>query len=795
MRYATWGMKAKVLSLIIVPTLILLLMFTLFIGRDMENLQLEFEERGYLIANQVAIASEYGVITENMDTLNDAVRSVSEISDVKGVVILSPEQDAYIEEGYVQFIKEVPGEFHKSYICHHDDAFSIFCAPILYTPFEVDDFGEELSELGHKVFIGSIQLSISSKSLGQKKTELLTYAVAFILFAIISTLLMARRIETQIIEPILELTGVVHGIGSGDLEHRAMLKSSGEIRLLQDGVNLMATELSSYHTDMELKILSATEGLRAALREIEKKSNELEIAWNQAEEASQAKTLFLAAISHEIRTPLSGMLGMLNLIEQSELNPLQLEQIRNIEQSSKALKSLIDDILDFSRIEAGKLNIVNKPFSIASLVEEVVTMLAPSAQMKGLEFVVDIEHSLPEMVLGDSLRVRQVLINILSNAFKFTEAGQVVFRIHRSHTAVSSSMVTVCFEIEDSGIGIPPESQKDVFERFSQVDQGRERHYEGSGLGATTAKQLVELMGGDISLYSEVGVGSRFTINLCWPVHDVLSDVESSHQIFKGEQILVLDGHQEAGNVLKRYLQDFGASVSLLQDTTGLLDILTAQHYDRIVICDEFNSDAIRSELQGFLSQRLQEGTLVGTIISSPDHSEKILSAFNYDFVWIKPLTPLRLERFVEQNGKPVSIAKNVESSLQLTLLVAEDDEINAKVITFLLEKRGHKVTRVTNGDDALQELRSRHYDAVFMDVRMPNMSGIDATQAWRGDEKESEQHIPIIALTANDSERELCLAVGMDGFILKPINNEALDQLESMIPGLNRTNPEELSG
>lgn len=782
-------MKARVLSLILVPTLLVLMMFALFVERDMQNLQIGFEDHGYLIANQVAIASEYGAITENMDTLGEAVRSVIAIRDVEGVVILSPEQKAYVEQGYVRLVKEIPSEFHRPYICHREDSFLIFCAPILYTPFQVSDFEEDQSDLDNKIFIGSVQISISTAVLAEKRGESILYAALFIMLTIISTLFMARRIDGQIIKPILELTGVVNGISNGKLDQRALLKSSGEICLLQDGVNLMAKELNSYHTDMQLKVANTTEGLTRALSEIEKKNGELEIAWNRAEDASHAKSLFLAAISHEIRTPLSGMLGMLSLVEHSELMPVQRDQIRNIIQASTALKSLIDDILDFSRIEAGKLNIVNKPFSIKKLVSEVATMLAPSAQIKGFEFVVDIDNALPALVIGDSLRTRQVLINILSNAIKFTENGWVIFRITLAQPLVSRKMVSVCFEISDSGIGIPFERQQSVFECFSQVDQGRERQHEGSGLGATTARQLVELMGGTITLVSEEDVGSQFKINLAW----LLEEQTENHvepALFEGESILVVEDHEKAGAVLKRYLEDFGATVTLVHNLDELEDTLATSQFERIAISDRFDNEQTSSLLRGIGSPLAGTGRVqLGIIRSLADEEILHSSALQYDFRWIKPITPDSIVRSLHLDSYPNSEDKEYAVRSQLALLVAEDDEINAKVITFLLEKRGHRVTRVTNGEEAVKQLHAKRFDAVFMDVRMPGMSGVDATRQWRQHEQDGlssiDLRIPIVALTANDSERALCMEVGMDGFALKPINGEALDDLEPIIPGL----------
>lgn len=785
MKNAVWGLKARVLLLIIAPSLLVLMMLVMVIQRDIQKLQIDFENNGHMMANQVAVASEYGAITENIDTLRNAVRSVIKLKDVDGVAILSPEQKTYVVQGQIQLIAKTPNEFYKPYICHSSPMLSVFCAPIIYTPYEVSDFEDGLSDDSEQVFIGSVQISVSSQELIEDRNRSILYAIFVIILSLFSILLITRRIDGNVVAPILELKEMVNGIGRGKMDQRATKSSSGEIALLQDGVNKMAEELNSYHSEMESKVLNATIELRSALAVIGKKNEELETAWNKAEDASRSKSLFLAAMSHEIRTPLSGMMGMLSLVERSELSPLQKDQIHNIKQASMSLKALIDDVLDFSRIEAGKLNILNSTFSITKLINEIVDMLAPSAYIKGLDFVVDIDRAVPDRVIGDNLRVKQVLINILSNAIKFTETGWVIFRVCLSNPQPSNNRVSVCFDISDSGIGIPSERQINVFERFSQVEQGHERQYEGSGLGATTAKQLVELMGGTITLKSEEGIGSQFTINLAW--EQVEDDRHEDNFLpFQDEKILIVEAHRRSGEVVSRYLKELGARVNLICHFDELDGDLDESNFDRIIVSDEFDSDTKLAETMKNISASKGSNNMQFGIMSTlSDKNSKQLSSDKYDFRLIKPITPTRVIHMLSHTVDRVSPYKQTSGNSMLSLLVAEDDEINAKVITFLLEKRGHQVTRVTNGNDAISELQNGLFNAVFMDVRMPGMSGIDATKQWREQEQNNNSYIPIVALTANDSEQDICMQVGMDGFVLKPISSETLDRLDVLIPGI----------
>ncbi|MCW8887843.1 MAG: response regulator, partial [Gammaproteobacteria bacterium] len=338
----------------------------------------------------------------------------------------------------------------------------------------------------------------------------------------------------------------------------------------------------------------------------------------------------------------------------------------------------------------------------------------------------------------------------------------------------------------DTGIGIPEERQRAVFEHFSQVDQGRERRYEGSGLGAATAKQLIELMGGDISLVSQVGIGSHFTIHLNWPLQDNADSIELGEDLLRGESILIVDSHQQAGDLLKRYLEELGATALHVNGVNDLKEHVAGNHYSKIILTDEFNRASTHALLRELGVQKQgDDGTQIGTV-SSFSHDKEESSAENQiDFRWSKPLTPDRIIRLVSLPDKTDYEQIDSAKHKHLSLLIAEDDDINARVITFLIERRGHRVTRVTNGEDALCELNSGQFDAVFMDVRMPKMSGIEATTKWRLQEELTGKHIPIVALTANDSEQEICADVGMDGFILKPITDDALDQLDSMIPGI----------
>jgi CheY-like chemotaxis protein len=470
-------------------------------------------------------------------------------------------------------------------------------------------------------------------------------------------------------------------------------------------------------------------------------------------------------MSHEIRTPLSGMIGMLSLLEHEHDSVRQREHVQHLLESASALRMLIDEILDFSRIEAGKLTIMNQPFSPCGIIEDVAVMLAPSAHYKELEFILDIDPRIPHKVVGDPLRFRQVVINLLGNAIKFTTEGYVLLRAVYGDDE-QEGRASMLFEVIDTGIGIDKENQQQVFESFTQLDSGTTKRFSGSGLGTTVSRELVQLMGGEIGLESEPGEGSRFWFTLEWQVE---TSARAPQQVFAGHSVLLLEQQENSRNSIRDMLERLGAEVTTVTDENALWGCVEQNKFDDILLCED-SSGFGWQELAQLLRQREWGGSVpkLGHITYVNGNSSTSL----FDYRMSKPLTVGRLLS-CQQGPEDMQDSSALARLGPYTILLVEDNAINAKVIMHLLQSAGHRVVHVQAGGEALEAMRNGGIDAALMDVRMPGMDGLTATRLRREEEQSSGEHIPIIALTANDSkeDREACLAAGMDDFLVKPVN------------------------
>ncbi|KAA3607800.1 MAG: response regulator [Planctomycetota bacterium] len=514
-----------------------------------------------------------------------------------------------------------------------------------------------------------------------------------------------------------------------------------------------------------------------------------------AEAADQAKSHFLANMSHEIRTPMNGIIGMNSLLQETSLTEEQKELVGIVRSSSEALLNLINDILDFSKIEADRLELEDIDFDLVKVVGEVADTVAGAAFEKGVEFLLDLEQEEPIVVKGDPLRVKQVILNLASNAVKFTEEGEVVLKLES--LSLEEEEVQIRVSVRDTGIGIPTEKQGSVFERFSQADGTTTRKYGGTGLGLAISKKMVKLMGGEIGVESSLGQGSKFWFTARFSPGNrqaILKDRDQfDSQILTGKRFLIVDDNETNRLLLVRLLEKHGARLDTANDGADGLEILRANKkkgkpFD-VLLLDMMMPGMNGAELaQAALEEDLCQGT-VSLILSSAD---QILPATELKRLKIrrsllKPLKINQLLRILCQELQHEAPAKPKEGSTQADLLVkalpawkilvAEDNKINQKLTKRLLEKAGLQVDLVENGQEAVEASENGTYDLILMDLQMPVMGGIEATMAIREREKMAACHIPIIALTANAmaGDRERCLEAGMDSYVSKPIQREAL--------------------
>ena len=511
-----------------------------------------------------------------------------------------------------------------------------------------------------------------------------------------------------------------------------------ELRLLELGWGwiLIVRNISARKVD-ETK-------LREYAQELERKNEEMEAALGTAREATQLKGRFLATMSHEIRTPLNGVLGMTDLLLGTELKGEQQEYAETIKRSATSLLGLINDILDLSRIEAGKLKLRQVPFSLRTVVEETASLFALQARGKGLEFRLDIAPNVPAMVVSDPERLAQVLNNLLGNAIKFTESGQIGLTVILIGESAGGSHIR--FTVEDTGIGIGPEDQERIFERFTQADTSNTRKYGGTGLGLAISKELVELLGGEISVESELERGSKFWFTAALP---------------KASQREAAPAAKPA-NPAKAPVQQPSAHIKVTIPSAGGQPAAGPTTRVAVPAAKSPAGSPVRVAVPAAQSAASAPGRM-----ASPDAQPAANSPPNHT-------AP------AQQSAPKRDGLANLTAALRgqrPRVLLAEDNEINQRITVRLLEKMGLAVDAVTNGRQAVDAVSKKNYGLILMDCQMPEMDGFEATAVIRNRER-NERHTPICALTANamEGDRERCLAAGMDDYIAKPVSVEKLE-------------------
>ncbi len=561
---------------------------------------------------------------------------------------------------------------------------------------------------------------------------------------------------------------------------------------------LWAYQLNKYSKKQIEQMLEMGKLEKEAQLNVERLANEqaLKIAYDNAEKARQeaddankAKSIFLATMSHEIRTPMNGVIGMASLLNETELTDEQKEYSKSISTCGEALLSVINDILDFSKIESGNMDLEQHDFNLRTCVEEVLDVFAEKAGKIGLDLVYEIEHEVPAQIVGDSYRLRQILMNLVSNAIKFTESGEIFIKIYLlSH--ISSKEINIQFEIKDTGIGIPDEKIERLFKAFSQVDSSTTRKYGGTGLGLVICEKLIHLMNGNISVSSHIGQGTTFFFNIHVGVssQSIRTYITNNVASIEGKKVLIIDDNETNRVILYNQLKLWKLLPTVANSGKDALTILLKNQAFDLVLTDMQMPDMDGHQLATKI--KLLYPTLSIILLSSigDENTKNAKNLFNA--VLTKPIkqeqlcklliTQLRSKAEIIEQKDMIIPTLSIDFAIQfpLNILIVEDNTINQKLALMILSKMGYNATLAINGLQAININNATKFEIIFMDVQMPEMDGITATKLIR---KESKNQPIIIAMTANamDEDKIECLAAGMNDFLSKPVK---LDEIKNML-------------
>ncbi|EBJ0763898.1 two-component sensor histidine kinase BarA [Salmonella enterica] len=777
-----YSLRARMMILILAPTVLIgLLLSIFFVVHRYNDLQRQLEDAGASIIEPLAVSSEYGMNLQNRESIgqlisvlhrrhSDIVRAISVYDDHNRLFVTS---NFHLDPSQMQLPAGAPFPRRLSVDRHGD-------IMILRTPIISESYSPDESAIADakntKNMLGYVALELDLKSVRLQQYKEIFISSVMMLFCIGIALIFGWRLMRDVTGPIRNMVNTVDRIRRGQLDSRVEGFMLGELDMLKNGINSMAMSLAAYHEEMQHNIDQATSDLRETLEQMEIQNVELDLAKKRAQEAARIKSEFLANMSHELRTPLNGVIGFTRLTLKTELNPTQRDHLNTIERSANNLLAIINDVLDFSKLEAGKLILESIPFPLRNTLDEVVTLLAHSSHDKGLELTLNIKNDVPDNVIGDPLRLQQVITNLVGNAIKFTESGNIDILVEKR--ALSNTKVQIEVQIRDTGIGIPERDQSRLFQAFRQADASISRRHGGTGLGLVITQKLVNEMGGDISFHSQPNRGSTFWFHINLDLNpNVIIDGPST-ACLAGKRLAYIEPNATAAQCTLDLLSD--TPVEVIYSPT--FSALPLAHYDIMIL----SVPVTFREPLTMQHERLAKAASMTDflLLALPCHAQinaEKLKQGGAAACLLKPLTSTRLlpalTEYCQLNHHPEPLLMDT-SKITMTVMAVDDNPANLKLIGALLEDKVQHVELCDSGHQAVDRAKQMQFDLILMDIQMPDMDGIRACELIH--QLPHQQQTPVIAVTAHAmaGQKEKLLSAGMNDYLAKPIEEEKLHNL-----------------
>ncbi|WP_397455952.1 response regulator [Pseudomonas versuta] len=798
------GIKGRVLLLTLLPvTLMAMVLGGYFTWLQQSELQSQLLQRGEMIAEQLAPLVAPAMGRHDIPLLTRIANESLEQQDVRSVAFLDANHELLVHAGPTMINQPPLGSGTQLQQRSDNDA-TRYLLPVFGRHRNLA--GDVIPNEAHRL-LGWVELELSHNNMLLRGYRSLFASLLLIAGGLVFTTLLALRMSRTINAPLDQIKHAVSQLKDGQLQTRLPPLGSHELDELASGINRMAETLQNAQEELQNSVDQATEDVRQNLETIEIQNLELDLARKEALEASRIKSEFLANMSHEIRTPLNGILGFTHLLQKSELTPRQFDYLNTIEKSADSLLGIINEILDFSKIEAGKLVLDSIPFNLRDLLQDTLTILAPSAHEKNLELVSLVYRDTPLSLIGDPLRLKQILTNLVNNAIKFTREGTIAVRamLEDEDDNTTDGCVQLRISVQDTGIGLTSQDVRALFQAFSQADNSLSRQPGGTGLGLVISKRLVEQMGGEIGVESTPGEGSVFWISVKLPkARDDAEDLPGA--VLSGHRVALLEKHDLARQALQHQLEDCGLDVTPFTTLEKLTNCVTGAHQTPLAIDLAVLGVTANDMPPERLNQHIWDLEHMGckVLVLCPTTEQALFNTSvpnPHSQLQSKPACTRKLRRALADLINPRQTRTEpgeLLASRAPRILCVDDNPANLLLVQTLLEDMGSRVTAVDSGYAAIEAVKTEAFDLVLMDVQMPGMDGRETTEVLR--QWESGQHnapLPIVALTAHAmaNEKRALLQSGMDDYLTKPISERQLAQVVLKWTGLALRNQVQESG